>query len=184
MVIALKAYLQYLWYGPRPILLQAKVHHKYLGTSSETSRFADLTERMCCNRWTPANFAEVVQILLLSVIFSHPSAKVSAPGQKGKLKCGPISHTAPSNCWDISLQSDTLEVQMSSLFLLTLIQGRVERHIPIRSLKNKRWENKKCIKTISVFSPTCSLNEFKSQPCFTTTVLSLLAANFSQSLPL
>lgn len=42
----------------------------------------------------------------------------------------------------------------------------------------------KCIKTILVFSPTCSLNEFKSQPCFSTTVLSLLAANFSQSFPL
>jgi len=42
----------------------------------------------------------------------------------------------------------------------------------------------KCIKTTSVSSPPCSPNEFKSQPCFTTGVLSLLAANFSQGPPL
>lgn len=42
----------------------------------------------------------------------------------------------------------------------------------------------KCIKTTSVFSPTCSLDEFKSHPCFSTAVLSLLAANFSQGSPL
>lgn len=42
----------------------------------------------------------------------------------------------------------------------------------------------KCIKTTSVFSPTSCPNEVKSQPCFSTAVLSLLAANFSQGPPL
>lgn len=42
----------------------------------------------------------------------------------------------------------------------------------------------KYTRTTSVFSPTCSPNEFKSQPCFSTAVLFLLAANFSQGPPL
>lgn len=73
--------------------------------------------------------------------FSQLSAKVTAPGQKDKLKPGPVSQTDPSNCWGISLQRDILEVQVSSLPVY-LDTARVEINMFIKSLNNKIYNPK------------------------------------------
>lgn len=73
--------------------------------------------------------------------FPHPSVKVTAPGQKGKLECGPVSHRAPSNCWEISLQSDALEIQVSRLFFWPRYRAELKQISLSKALKPKIYQN-------------------------------------------